>query len=308
MKDMFQKTILEPVAFIGVGLHSGLKTKLKLIPANDNEGIVFKRVDLKKNNIISANFKNVSSAKLCTKLENSYGNSVSTVEHLMAAFYIAGIDNVVVEIDNQEVPIMDGSAKEFIKILNKNGFRILKSKRKFIKIAKKFELQEDQKTISIEPNNFGLEVNFQLDYENSLIGKQKNKVQFYNDELEDIYSSRTFCLFEDIEKIKSVGLAKGGSLENAVVIKDNKILNEGGLRNTKEFVNHKILDLAGDFLLSGYRIIGSVNCVQGGHHLSNIFLRELLKDKSNYLEFDLENVEPIKKDPKTPSNQLAVNA
>ncbi len=308
MFKLNQTTIQKPILFSGVGLHSGQIANVKLIPAIDNEGITFKRVDLKKNNIIKAIYNNVSSAKLCTTLKNSFGNEVSTVEHLMAAFYISGVDNITVEIDNNEVPIMDGSSKDFINLIENVGLKKLQTKRKYLKILKKVQLSQGKKFISIEPSSESFDVSFELSYDNKIIGNQKNHINFENKNLFNVYSSRTFCLFEDIEKIKKNGLAKGGSLENAVVVKGEEILNEGGLRNEKEFVNHKILDLAGDFLLSGYRILGSVKCVQGGHHLSNIFLRDLFSDKSNYTEIVVNNIGLLKKDLKTPVNKLAVNA
>ena len=250
--------------------------KVDILPAEANKGIVFKRVDLIKNNLIKANYKNVSSAKLCTTLENRYGIKVSTVEHLLAAFYIAGIDNALVEINNEEVPIMDGSSKDFLNILENDALIVQSEKRKYLKILNKVELIDGKRKISIEPNNSSLNVNFQLCYDNKIIGNQKNIVDFQKDKLNEVSSSRTFCLYEDIEKIKKNGLAKGGSLENAVVVDNNKILNEGGLRNEKEFVNHKILDLAGDFLLSEHRILGNVECHQGGHELTNLFLKKFL--------------------------------
>ena len=308
MKNTYQNTILNHVSFNGIGLHTGKMSNVRLLPTNENTGIIFKRTDLKSDNIIKANFNNVSSSKLCTTLKNSAGTTISTIEHLMAAFYITGVDNVIVEIDNIELPIMDGSSKEFIKIINQIGLIKQSAKRKFLKIKKKIELKENNKIISIEPNDESLEVEFQLNYSNSLIGNQKNQVDFYNHDLKDIYSSRTFCLYEDIETIKKQGLAKGGSLENAIVVKDKEIMNEGGLRNDKEFVNHKILDLAGDFLLSGYRILGKVKCKEGGHNLSNNFLKKIFNDQSNFEDFTVNNVELFKKDIKSPVNKLAVNA
>ncbi len=308
MQILNQKTLLKPVSFEGIGLHSGVKTKVKLLPALENEGIVFKRTDLKTNNYIKANFQNVSSAKLCTTITNEYGVSVSTVEHLMAAFYILEIDNAVIEIDNLEVPIMDGSSKDFIEEINKVGLKNLFSKKKYLKILKTIKYTEGEKSISIEPSNESLKVDFELNYTNELIGKQRNIIDFNHNDLQDVITARTFCLFEDVEKIKKVGLAKGGSLENAVVVKGKEVLNEGGLRSAKEFVNHKILDLAGDFLLSGYRILGNVKCVQGGHSLSNIFLREIFKDLSNIEEAVQTNAKILKKDFKTSINKLAVNA
>ena len=257
MWERNQKTLKKEVSFSGIGLHSGTKVNVTLSPANSNSGIIFKRIDLEKNNEIVANFKNVSSARLCTKIENGTGANVSTIEHLMAAFYICGLDNLVVNLDGPEVPIMDGSAKDFVEIIKKIGLKSLEGKRQFVKIKKKIELKEDDKSISIIPCANKFDVKFTLKYERSpLIQTQTNNTNFEDKNLENIYSARTFCLYEDIEEIKSIGLAKGGSLENAVVVKGNKVLNEGGLRSKKEFVNHKILDLAGDFMLSGARVIG----------------------------------------------------
>lgn len=306
MQDILQQTINKSVTFEGIGLHSGKISKVRLTPSSN--GIFFKRTDLKENNIIEANYKNVTSAKLCTTLENSFGSKVSTVEHLLAAFYIAGIDNVIIEINNEEIPIMDGSSKDFMEILKNAGIKKLNKKRKFLKILNKIELKDKGRSISIEPCDSNLEVNFQLNYKNQIIGKQKNYVNFSDDNLKHIYSSRTFCLFQDIEKIKEIGLAKGGSLDNAIVVDGEKIVNTSGLRYEKEFVNHKILDLAGDFLLSGYRILGKVNCYQGGHQLSNLFLRKLLKSKDSFSEIELENIQATKRTQVIPSLKLVVNA
>ena len=308
MLSLYQKTISKHAEFKGIGLHSGLESTIKLIPAKENYGIVFKRTDLKENNFIKANFENVSSAKLCTTIKNSFNVSLSTVEHLLAALYITGIDNALIEINASEVPIMDGSSKEFVETILKVGVKEQNTKRKYMKIMKKIEFKENEKFISIEPNENSLNVDFELVYSNKVIGQQRNQVNFSDEDLSMVYLSRTFCLYEDIEEIKKIGLAKGGSLDNAIVVKDNKILNSTGLRNSKEFVNHKILDLAGDFLLSGYRIIGSVTCTQGGHNLSNLFLRTLLKDKSNYSIIELEESKSIKSYFKTSANKLAVNA
>ena len=308
MFNSLQKTISKTIEFKGIGLHSGLESIIKIIPADENFGIVFKRTDLKQNNIIKANFENVSSAKLCTTIQNNFNVKISTVEHLLAALYITGIDNAMIEINAPEVPIMDGSSKEFVETILKTTTREQNKKRKYLKILKKFEFNENEKFISIEPNENSLKVDFELVYSNEVIGKQRNQINFFDRDLSNVYTSRTFCLFEDVEKIKKIGLAKGGSLDNAIVVKDNKILNSTGLRNSKEFVNHKILDLAGDFLLSGFRILGSVTCTQGGHSLSNSFLRNLLKDKSNYSIIELEESKNIKSYFKTPVNKLAVNA
>ena len=298
MLEIYQKTLKEEVNFQGVGLHTGINSKVKILPGKVDSGIIFKRIDLNQDNLISANFKNVSSAKLCTTLENDCGAKVSTVEHLLAALYIEGIDNAIIEIDGQEMPIMDGSAKEFLKLLKNAKTKTQDKKRKYLKVSNKLELIDGQKKFLIEPNINSLQVEFQLSYNNKIIGNQKNKIDFGKDELEDVYSSRTFCLFEDIEKIKKMGLAKGGSLENAVVVDNEKILNEDGLRNEKEFVNHKILDLAGDLILSGHRILGKITCLQGGHELTNQFLIKLFNNKTVYNVIELDDV-LISKKPNT---------
>jgi len=307
MQDVYQKTLSQKVVFKGIGLHSGRASTINVMPAQEGEGIVFKRIDLNENNIIKANFKNVCSARLCTTLENNFGVKVSTVEHLLAAFYIIGIDNALVEIDNEEVPIMDGSSKDFLNILKEIELIEQSKKRKFLKITNKIELIDGKRKISIEPNEFSLEVNFQLNYKNKVIGKQKNTINFQKDDLSDVSNSRTFCLFEDIEKIKKIGLAKGGSLDNAVVVDTEKVLNKSGLRNTKEFVNHKILDLAGDFLLSGYRVFGKIDCYQGGHELTNLFLRKIFDQNTDYQIIELEDYK-ISKKFHSVSQKIAVNA
>ena len=307
MNRIFETTLAEPLSFKGIGLHSGLSSEIKILPSDSKSGINFKRVDIKKNNIIHSNYKKVTSAKLCTTLENNYGVKVSTVEHLLAALYIAEIDNALIEINTQEVPIMDGSAKNFIDIIKNSKVKTLPVKRKYLKVINKIEFKDGKRKISIEPNDDTFNVEFELDYQNKLIGKQKNNVDFQRDNLEEIIESRTFCLYEDIEKIKQIGLAKGGSLDNAIVVDKNKILNDGGLRNQKEFVNHKILDLAGDFVLSGYRILGKVKCHQGGHELSNLFLKNLFLKNENFRIIELSNEKSVDFTKKN-YTQIAVNA
>jgi UDP-3-O-[3-hydroxymyristoyl] N-acetylglucosamine deacetylase len=250
--------------------------------AKPNEGIVFKRVDLKNNNIIYPNFLNVTNTSLNTTIENEHGVKVSTIEHLMGALFGLGIDNVLIEIDNEEVPILDGSAKNFIEKIISSGFEISEEPIKIIKINQRIEYSDGKRFISIEPSKLSLDIDFELKFKNEIIGNQRNKVKVYEDDLTDVYNSRTFCLFEDIELIKKNGLAKGGSLDNAIVVKDKEILNKDGLRNDKEFVNHKILDCIGDLYTSGYRIIGNVLCSQGGHHITNQLLRKVFADKNNF--------------------------
>ncbi len=227
MSVLNQKTINETISIEGVGLHTGELVNMKINPADPNTGIVFKRIDLKNNNYVVPGIFNVSNASFCTTISNEFGVKVSTIEHLMAALFGKGIDNALIEIDSQEVPILDGSAKEFVEKINLAGIKESSVPIKIIKIEKKISLKDGPKFISIEPNKISLDIDFEIKYENSLIGNQRNSIKVYETDLEEIYNSRTFCLFEDVEKLKKMNLAKGGSLENAVVVKDNKILNEG---------------------------------------------------------------------------------
>ena len=277
-----QKTISKPVKLTGVGLHNGIDAELEIKPANENFGINFCRVDIDKNDLISANFKNVVEPVLCTKIANKNGITVSTVEHLMAAFFGEGIDNALVEINASEVPILDGSASEFVEAIRSAGIKEQTAPRNFIQVKKKIEVREGEKFISIEPSNNDLIIDFEIVYKNPLIRTRRKEFKFTHDKLSEIYNSRTFCLYEDIDFIKSQGLAKGGSLDNAIVVKDNKILNDDGLRNRHEFVNHKILDCLGDLMLSGNRIIGHVKTSQGGHALTNKLLLKFFSDQSNW--------------------------
>ena len=282
MSILNQKTINKNIVLKGTGLHTGLDVNLVIKPAEPNTGIIFKRTDLKENNIIIPNLFNVSSAIFCTTVSNESGVSISTIEHLMGALYGMGIDNALVEINSQEVPILDGSAKIFVKAINEVGIKISSIPIKIIKIEKKIDFNDGKKTISIEPSKVSLDIDFELKYKNKLIGTQRNIIKVYESDLTDIYNSRTFCLYEDVKKLKEMGLAKGGSLENAIVVKDNNIMNKEGLRNKKEFVNHKILDCMGDLYLSGYKIIGKIVCSQGGHKLTNQLLRKVFQDKKNF--------------------------
>ena len=303
-----QKTIKDSIQLEGVGLHSGVKSKLCLKPAEVNSGITFKRTDVDNTkNIIKASYKNVSSSVLCTKIKNSYGVSVSTIEHLMAAFYGEGIDNVLVEIDALEIPIMDGSAFDFVEAIRSVGVQTQNYSKKFIKVLKKVEVKDGPKYISIEPLTKDLIIDFEIVYQNQLIKTRRKKFKLSNGNLTSIYNSRTFCLYEDIDQIKSQGLAKGGSLENAVVVSENRILNDGGLRNRNEFVDHKILDCMGDLMLSGHRIFGHIKTSQGGHKLTNVLLREFLSNQSNW---EFESFEGKGKNNKDSSylRPIAVNA
>ena len=284
-----QKTLKNSIQFNGVGLHTGNIVNITIKPSAPNTGIIFKRIDLKRNNLIYPNFANVSDTFLNTTISNEYGAKVSTIEHLMGALFGLGIDNALIEIDNDEVPILDGSAKEFIEKILSSGLKKSEAPIKIIKIKKKIDIRDGERFISVEPSILSLDINFELKYDNKLIGNQINKINVYEDNLTDIFNSRTFCLFEDVEKIKKSGFAKGGSLDNAIVIKDDKILNNNGLRNSKEFVNHKILDCIGDLYTCGFRMIGSVICSQGGHYLTNKLLRKVFENKENFSILEIQD-------------------
>ncbi len=288
MSLLTQKTIKNEVKFQGVGLHTGKVSNLCIKSSEPDSGIVFKRIDLTKNNLVYPNFNNVSNTSLNTTISNEHGVKISTVEHLMGALFGLGIDNAIIEIDNEEVPILDGSAKEFISKILATGFKSSNKPIKIIKINKKIEIKEGERFISIEPSKLSLDIDFELKYENSIIGNQNNKVNVYEDDLEQIFNSRTFCLFEDIETIKKKGLAKGGSLDNAIVVKDNEILNDEGLRNPKEFVNHKILDCIGDLYTCGYRMVASIKCSQGGHYFTNQLMKKIFENKDNFSIIEIQ--------------------
>ena len=288
MSILKQKTIKNTIKLSGVGLHSGKKVNLKLVPQKPNIGIYFKRTDLVSNNMIYPSVFNVSSASYCTKISNEYGVSVSTIEHLMAALYGKGIDNLLIEIDAEEVPILDGSSKNFVEAIDSSGFEISDEPIKIITIDKEIIYKEGEKSISFKPSKISLEIDFEINFQNDLINNQRNNINIYMDDLSDMYNSRTFCLYEDIEKLKNLNLAKGGSLDNAIVVKEKEILNKEKLRNEKEFVNHKILDCLGDLYLSGFKIVGKITSCQGGHNITNQGLRKLLSKNENFSIIELK--------------------
>ena len=290
MSILNQKTLKNVVEYQGIGLHTGKSSTVKIFPAEPNTGIVFKRIDLNKNNLVIPSVFNVSDASYCTTITNEFGTKVSTIEHLMAALFVKGIDNAYIEINTEEVPILDGSSVEFVKKIEKIGIKNSNSPIKIIKINRTVTINDgNKKEMSISPSKINLEIDFEIEFNNPLINKQRNKMNIYEDDLTEIINSRTFCLFEDVEKLKKMNLAKGGTLENAIVVKGKKILNNGGLRNKKEFVNHKILDCIGDLFLMGYRVIGKIKSIQGGHKLTNELLRKILSNKENFSLIEIKD-------------------
>ena len=288
MSYLTQKTVKNNVSFSGIALHSGLEVNICIKPGEVNSGIIFKRVDLKDNNLVFPNFMNVTSTSLNTTIENEFGVKVSTIEHLMGALFGLGIDNALIEIDDEEVPILDGSAIQFVQKLVKTGITSSEVPIKIIKIKKRVELLNGKRSIIIEPSKLSLNIDFELKFDNPIINNQRNLIKVYEDDLTDVYSSRTFCLYEDIERIKSQGLAQGGSLDNAIVVKDKEILNKEGLRNKKEFVNHKILDCIGDLYTCGFRLLANIKCSQGGHFLTNELLKKVFANQENYSVLEIK--------------------
>lgn len=286
---MFQKTIKKKISFTGISLHSGLITKINLIPLGVNKGIVFKRIDLENSDPIPAIWSNVKVANLCTMIKNSKGDTISTIEHLMFAFYALGLTNIFVEVDGPEIPILDGSAKLFIDEIIKSGIAIQDRKVSYLKIKKKIIIKEEKKLIKFEPSNSNyLEIDYLLNYNDKLIKKQRKLIQNIQRNYKTIYNARTFCHQEDLEKIFAMGLGKGGSLDNAIVISGKNILNQEGLRYQDEFVRHKILDCAGDLYLSGFFIKGKITCSQGGHELTYKLLQKILSNNKN---FTIQNID-----------------
>ncbi len=277
-----QNTINFPVSFSGVGIHSGKVVTIKLLPANHDTGIIFKRTDLSINNRIKVDIENISSSKFCSKLENSQKVSVSTVEHLLASLHSLSIDNVLIEIDSSELPAMDGSAYEFTSKLLEVGIKAQKKSKKLIKVLKHIKVEINNRSIEVKPSDY-LKFNLKINYPNCLIGIDEytyihNKSNFIN----DICFSRTFCLYQDIEKLRAAGYGLGGNLNNAIVVNKNKILNESGLKCEQEFIKHKVLDCLGDFYLAGYPIVGDFRSLEPGHELNNKLLKKIFENKNNY--------------------------
>ncbi len=285
-----QITIKKKISFEGIGLHSGLQTKMVLSPMPVDSGVAFIRTDIKNSSEIPANWKNIIPANLCTKISNKNGETVNTIEHLMFALYSLGITNLLIEINGPEVPIMDGSAKNFIEEIEMIGLLIQQKNTKQLKIMKKLEIKDHNKFIKYEPSNKKyLEIHYSLNYQDQFIKKQSYILKDAQKNFLEVFTCRTFCHQEDLEKIFAMGLAKGGSLDNAIVISGNKVLNQEGLRYKDEFVRHKVLDCIGDLYLSGYFIHGKITCNQGGHELTANLIKKIFENKKNYSIVDIHS-------------------
>ena len=278
----FQKTLKKEVFCEGIGLHSGKKTKIKILPADVNTGITFIRKDLEKKNKIDALYKNVIDTKLGTTLGNKAGHKVHTIEHLMSAFMGLKIDNAEIILSGSEIPIMDGSARVFIDLINSVGIKEQYAKKKVIKILKEVSFSHNNSSITVYPSD-NFSIDYMIDFDDPVIGIQRQKITLLaNNYDKEIGSARTFGMLNEVEYMHKNGLALGGSINNAIVVDNGKVLNPDGLRYKDEFVRHKILDLCGDIYLSGYHLMGDIVAKCAGHEVNNKFLWELFSDKSNY--------------------------
>ena len=282
-----QKTLMKKVHFSGVGVHNGRAVTMSIEPAEADTGIVFERTDLENSNFIKAVIDNVVDSRLCTKIKNSCGIFVTTIEHLMAAFSALGIDNAIVKINSPELPALDGSSNEYVKKIIGSGLKALNKRKKVLKVLKKVEVISGDRFISITPSN-RLCINISINYPETIIGYSEYSYTHTQDNfINNLSKARTYTLYEDVEKMRTAGLAIGGSLNNAIVVDKYKILNPEGLRLEKEFVKHKTLDCVGDFYLLGMQLLGNINSFAPGHSLNQQLIQEILKNKDNYIIEDM---------------------
>ena len=277
-----EKTISNSIKFIGIGLHSGKKVTMKLSPAPTNTGYVFR---IKKENKIfniNASFENVKSTQLCTTLGDAYGNTISTVEHILSALYGLDIDNVFIDLDNNEVPVNDGSSKKFVDEIDRVGVSDQQSFKEYVKILRPIEVSEGEKVARVLPFNYTM-FSTEINYSNKVIGKQSISIMLNKDIYRSqICEARTFGLLRDVKALREAKLALGGGLDNAIVVDEDKILNPDGLRFSDEFVRHKLLDFIGDIALSGKKIIGSFFTSQSGHKLNIKLIQKIFESEQNY--------------------------
>ena len=285
-----QRTLASQIKAAGIGLHTGKKISLHLKPAQSDSGIIFQRTDV-NSRPIKASLENVFDTRLSTSLSNSEVK-ISTVEHLLSALAGLGIDNALVELDGPEVPIMDGSARPFVFMIQSAGIKEQNSPKKFIKIKKNIRVEQDEKWAMIEPFD-GFKVAFTIDFNHPAFDQtlQSSEINFSSvSYLSQVSRARTFGFVKDIEKLRKSNLALGGSVNNAVVIDDYKVINDEGVRFQDEFVKHKILDAIGDLYLLGHGLIGSFSAYKSGHHLNNMLLMELLNNQDAWEEVTIDDI------------------
>ena len=289
----WQTTIKKKISTSGIGLHKGDIINLTLKPSKPNSGITFIRTDIEgdlaKRSIL-ANYKNVSDTNMCTTIKNETDCKISTIEHLMAALSGSGVDNIDIEVNGPEVPIMDGSSKQFIDLIENSGLVKLSKKRKFLKITKKIEIIDGDKKCSLSPD-VNMKFFASIDFSDKVIGKQEASINLEKFSFKDnVSKARTFGFMRDVEALRMSGLGLGGSLDNCVIIDNNEVINAEGLRLENEFVVHKLLDAVGDIFTSGYRIQGEYKGYLCGHHMNNLLLRELFNNEDSFEIFELDDV------------------
>lgn len=288
-----QKTIRQSVSISGTGLHSGKRVTLTLHPARANTGIRFVRSDLPEAIEIQANVRNVHSTTLATTL-SAGGVKISTVEHLMSALWALGIDNVLCAVDGEELPILDGSALPFAQLVRKAGIKAQRSPRRFLVALKTIELRSGDKWAILRPSR-EFKIKYTIDFPHPVIGKQNFEFNSNTDFMKEIAPCRTFGFLKDVERMQAMGLALGGSLQNAVVLDEQKALNPEGLRFQDEFVRHKVLDAIGDFSLIGYPILADIELHRAGHELQTKLVQELLEQPGAFSIFVPDSKEDFEK-------------
>ncbi len=304
-----QKTINAPVRFMGKGLHSGRIVQLEVLPAAPGAGIIFQRTDTEGAIPILAHALNISSTELSTKIGRG-GNSISTVEHLMAAFAGMGIDNALVRLNGPEVPVMDGSSLPFVMKFQEVGLKVQTAKKTWYKVKKAFEVRNGDQFIRVEPSNQRV-IKCSIQFKNSVIGFQAIDFKFTANNFSEICKARTFCHANDVKVMKSQGLALGGSLDNAVVVTDTEVMNSEGLRYNDEFVRHKLLDLIGDLALLGHPLLADITAHKPGHTLHAQFMTEILTHKEQLLaeiELDHDAAAPVDYKTQTEFNPIVLPA
>ncbi|WP_236870420.1 UDP-3-O-acyl-N-acetylglucosamine deacetylase [Candidatus Bandiella numerosa] len=277
----YQQTVCKKDGVSGIGLHTGEIVNLVISPLKEDSGIIFKRSDISKNNIIPAKFFNVTNTKLCTEISNASGIKIATIEHIMAALWGMDIDNALIEVSGPEVPAMDGSSKEFISLIKRAGIKAQSKKRKYLKILDTIKVTDEDKEIVIESaNNFAID--FDIEFNHQSIGHQNYSLSDSTKFEDEIGNARTFGFLCDVEFLKKNGLARGASLNNSIGLSETGVVNSEGLRCEDEFVKHKILDCVGDLFLSGYRIIGNIKATKAGHNLNNAMLKKIFDNPDSY--------------------------
>lgn len=289
-KVLMQHTIQKEISTTGTGLHSGRAINLALKPAPTGHGIVFLRTDLKGDNRIPALWDKVTDTRLCTVVANAAGASVGTVEHLMAALRGCAVDNILIELDGPEVPAMDGSSKPFVDMIEKVGIASQDAVRRAIRVLKEVTIEEGDKSVTLKPAEEFI-FSGEIDFDHPDIGCQRYEIKLLNGNFKhDLADSRTFGFFHEVEMMRQAGLALGGSLENAIVLDKEKVMNPDGLRHADEFIRHKLLDAVGDMYLAGAPILGAYEGVKAGHAMNNQILRKLFATTDAFEVIELQDV------------------